>query len=119
MRLPSTIINYGLRNVGETLISIDDPDGVLLPNVNVTVTVTTERLENALIVPHAALHREAGKDYVYLVKGSTVKRRAVTTGATNLTQVQILSGLADGDVVALGTSNGEPLSEGVPIREIQ
>jgi hypothetical protein len=31
--------------------------------------------------------------------------------------VPILSGLKDGDVVAIGTTNGQPLQEGVPIKE--
>lgn len=119
MRLPSTIINYGTRNVGETLISIDTPDNVLLPNVNVTVTVTTERVENALTIPRDALHSEAGKDYVFLVKGDTLRRRPIQAGARNLTQVQVVSGLAEGDPVALGTTDGEPLADGVPIRQIQ
>jgi HlyD family secretion protein len=119
MRLPSTIVNFGNRNVGETLVSIDPSNEMLPPNANVIVKVITEHVENALTVPRDALHREAGKDYVYLVNGSSIRRRNVTTGAINLTQVQILSGLAEGDVVALGTTNGEPLAEGVPIREIQ
>jgi HlyD family secretion protein len=118
-RLPSTIITFGTRNVGETLISIDNPDTALLPNVNVTITVTTQHVEDALTIPRDGLHPEAGKDYVYLVKGNTLARRTVTTGAINLTQVQILSGLVEGDVVALGTTNGEPLVEGVPIRQMQ
>ena len=119
MRLPSTIINYGTRNVGETLISIDPSNEMLLPNVNVTVNVLTQHVENALTIPRDALHREAGKDYVYIVSGHSARRRNVQTGAINLTQVQIVSGLNEGDVVALGTTNGEPLSEGVPIREIE
>src|ERR1700733_4444527 len=40
-RMPSTIITYGTRNVGEVLIGIDDADGALLPDTNVRVTVTT------------------------------------------------------------------------------
>ncbi len=119
MRMPSTIINYGTRNVGETLISIDPSPQVLLPNVNVTVTVTTQRVQNALTIPRDALHREAGTDYVFLVHGNSVRRRTVKTGAINLTQVQIVSGLVEGDEVALGTTNGEPLAEGVPVRIIQ
>jgi HlyD family secretion protein len=119
MRLPSTIVNFGNRNVGETLVSIDSSNEAPPPNANVTVKVTTEHVENALTVPRDALHREAGKDYVYLVNGRSIRRRNVTTGAINLTQVQILSGLGEGDVVALGTTNGEPLAEGVPIREIE
>jgi HlyD family secretion protein len=118
-RLPSTIINYNTRNVGETLISIDDTDGTLLPNVNVTVTVTTEHLDNVLTIPREALHTEAGADYVYVVSGDSVHRRPVTIGSLNLTQVQITSGLNEGDVVATGTANGDQITEGVPIRLVQ
>jgi len=119
LMLPATIINFNLRNVGEALISIDTPDGELLPNVNVTVSVTVSSIPNALAVPHEAMHREAGKDFVFLVRGNQLYRKYVQIGARNLTAVQILSGLSDGDRVALGTTNGEPLAEGVIIREIQ
>ena len=37
-RTPVTVITYGTRNVGEVLIHIDDADGQLLPDTNVTVT---------------------------------------------------------------------------------
>jgi hypothetical protein len=37
-------------------------------------------------------------------------------GALNLTSVQILKGLKEHTQVALGTTNGAPISEGVPIR---
>ena len=117
-RLPSTIINYGTRNVGETIISLDNPDGDLLPNVNVTVTVTTQHLDNVLTIPREALHTEAGADYVYLVVGDAVHRQPVTIGSINLTQVQILTGLKDGDTVALGTTSGESITEGVPVRVV-
>ena len=118
-RLPSTIINYGTRNVGETLISLDNPDGDLLPNVNVTVTVTTQHLDNVLTIPREALHTEAGADYVYLVIGDAVRRQPVTIGSINLTQVQVLTGLRDGDTVALSTTSGESITEGVPVRVVQ
>ncbi len=117
-RLPSTIINYGTRNVGETVISLDNPDGDLLPNVNVTVTVTTQHLDNVLTIPREALHTEAGADYVFLVAGEAVHRQPVTIGSINLTQVQVLTGLKDGDTVALGTTSGESITEGVPVRVV-
>jgi HlyD family secretion protein len=115
-RLPSTVIVYGTRNVGEVLVSIDDSNGVLLPNVNVVVTVVTHAVHNALTVPREALHIEGGRDYVYVVSGGTLHRAAVQVGAINLTLVQILSGISEHTVVALGSTNGAPISEGVPIR---
>jgi HlyD family secretion protein len=43
----------------------------------------------------------------------------VTTGVLNLTQVSILAGLKEGDVVATGTTTGQPLQVGVPIKRVQ
>jgi HlyD family secretion protein len=116
IRLPSSIIDYGTRRVGEVLISIEDSNGVLLPNISVVVTVVTQEVRNALTVPREALHIEGGRDYVYVVSGGTLHRAAVQVGAINLTMVQILSGLKEHAVVALGTTNGAPISESVPIR---
>jgi HlyD family secretion protein len=114
--MPSTIINYqNTRNVGEVLLSVDDPDGKLLPNTNVKVTVTEQNLQHVLTVPREALHSESGRDYVYLLHGKVLRRQRVTVGARNLTQVQISSGLAENATVALSTTNGEPLAEGVPV----
>ena len=116
IRLPSSVIDYGTRRVGEVLISIDDSNGVLLPNISVVVTVVTQEVRNALTVPREALHIEGGRDYVYVVTGGTLRRAPVEVGALNLTSVQILKGLNEHTVVALGTTNGAPISEGVPIR---
>jgi HlyD family secretion protein len=115
-RLPSTVITYGTRNVGEVLVSIEDSNGVLLPNTNVVVTVITHQVHNALTVPREALHIEGGRDYVYVVTRGTLHRVPVQVGAINLTMVQILSGITEHTVVALGTTNGAPISEGVPVR---
>jgi HlyD family secretion protein len=40
-------------------------------------------------------------------------------GSFNLTQVEILSGLHEGDTVALGTTNGQPVSEGAAVRIVR
>ena len=118
-RVPSTIITYGTRNVGQVLISIDDADGKLLPNTNVTVTVTTSDISNALNVPRDALHTEQGKSYVYRVINGRLRRTPVTVNALNLTQVQITSGLKEGETVALGTTNGQPVSEGAAVEIVR
>jgi HlyD family secretion protein len=116
LSMPSTIINYqNTRNVGEVLLSVDDPDGKLLPNTNVKVTVTEQKLDQVLTIPREALHSENGRDYVYLLHGKVLRRQQVKVGARNLTQVQIVSGLPQNATVALSTTNGEPLAEGVPV----
>jgi HlyD family secretion protein len=116
-RLPSSIITYGTRNVGEVLVSIDDVDGVLIPNTNVTVTVTVADLKHVLILPRDALHAEQGKSYVYRVVRGKLRQTPVTVGDLNLTDMQIVSGLKANDVVALGSEaiNGQTLSNGLPV----
>jgi HlyD family secretion protein len=118
-RTPVTVITYGTRNVGEVIIEIDDADGDLLPDTNVTVTVTTSSEPNTLSVPREALHSENDKPYVYKVVNDKLVRTSVTTGTINLTQVAILSGLNEGDLVATGTANGQPLQEGIPIKVLR
>lgn len=119
-RTPVTVITYGTRNVGEVLIHVDDnPNGQLLPDTNVTVTVTTSSEANALSIPREALRSENGRTYVFKVVGDELKKTFVITGTMNLTQVAILSGLQDGDWVATGTPSGQPLQEGIPIKRVQ
>ena len=48
-----------------------------------------------------------------------MQKTFVTTGIINLTQVAILSGLKEGDLVATGTVNGQPLQEGMPIKVVR
>jgi HlyD family secretion protein len=116
-RLPVTVVTYTTRNVGEVLVDLDDAEDGLLPDTNVTVTVTISSEPNALSMPREALHEQNGKYFVYKVVNKQLKRVPVTIGSPNLTEVSIVSGLEDGDLVAIGTTNGQPLQEGVPIKE--
>ena len=116
VRLPSAVVTYTTRNVGEVLIDFDDPADGLLPDTNVTLTVTTSSQPDTLSMPREALHEQNGKYFVFKAVNGELVRVSVTIGSPNLTQVPILSGLQNGDIVAIGTSNGQPLQEGVPIK---
>ena len=118
-RIPVTVITYGTRTVGEVLVKIDDVDGELLPDTNVTVTVTTSNEPNLLSIPREALYMENGKPFVFLVVGNELKRTPVVKGSTNLTQVSIISGLNVGDWVATGTTSGQPLQQQIPIKVVR
>jgi len=119
LQTPTTIITYGTRNVGEVLVAIDSPSSELLPDTNVTVTVTTSSEPNTLAVPREALHSENGKPYVFKVVNGQLVRTSVTIGTPNLNLAPILTGLQEGDYVATGTTNGLPLQDGVPIKVVR
>lgn len=118
-RMASTVVTYTTRNVGEVTCSINDPHDGLLPDTNVDVTVTTNSVGDALFVPREALHTEQGLTYVYKVVHGSLKRSEVTVGTLNLTQVQVLSGVKPGDVVALGATGGQPLTDGVAVQVLR
>jgi HlyD family secretion protein len=116
-RMPATVVHYGTRNVGEVLITVDDPDGVLLPATNVTVTVTTTEKDGVLLMPREALRLGEGQSgsYVYVVRGRRIHKQVVQVGAVNLIQAEVTSGLKEGDVVALGSASGVALRNGMEI----
>ena len=116
IRTPTTIVTYGTRNVGEALISVDDSDGILLPNTNVTLTVPLGDLRDALIIPREALRADDSGDYVLQVVDGHLQRVPVKIGQLNLTQVQILSGLPEKAMVALSAIDGSPLRSNLVVR---
>ena len=115
---PTTVITYGTRNVGECLITVDDARGDLLPNTNVTVTVTTSQRFNVLSVPREALHTDGG-NFVFRVMNGKLVRTPVVVGVVNLTRVEIVSGLTEKDTVALSTTNNSELTNGLAVKAIE
>lgn len=119
-RVPTTVTRFGTRNVGEALISVDDAHNDLLPNTNVTVTVTTKQRFNVLSIPREALHTEGPRDYVYRVVNNKLVVTPVHTGVVNLTRAEITGGLTDKDTVALGpTSSNRDLSNGLRVKIVE
>jgi HlyD family secretion protein len=116
---PTSIITYGTRNVGECFIDIDDADGVLQPNANVIVKVTTAQHLHVLSVPHEAVRDLDGpQPYVFRILHNKLVRANVRTGVINLTQVEITSGLAEGDSIALNATTNRDLSNGLEVTPV-
>ena len=117
-RAPTTIITYNTRNVGECFITVDDAKGELLPNTNVTVTVTTSQRNNVLSIPREALHTEGFANFVYKVVGRKLVRTPVQIGVVNLNRVEITGGLNESDIVALGATSNRDLADGLEVRPV-
>jgi HlyD family secretion protein len=118
--LPSAVKLHGTRNVGETIVALDNHDYKLLPNINVSVTIVTAQHDDVLTIPREALRQDDSKPYVYQVADEKLRRREVTVAASNLTKVEISGGLADKDLVALNsTQSVKPLRDGSPVKVVQ
>jgi len=114
--LPTTVVQHGTRMVGEVTCVIDNEDLKLLPNTNVSVAVVTAREQNVLTVPREAIHQDEKGQYVFQVVNGELKHRNVTTSVSNLTRVEVTSGLSDNVVLALGALNMQSLKGGMAVR---
>lgn len=116
---PTTIITYGTRNVGECFITVDDADGVLKPNANVTITVSTAQHLHVLSVPRVALHFDVGRPYVFRIIRNKLVRTPVEISIVNYNWAEITGGLNKGDLVATTATTNRDLSNGLQVKRVQ
>jgi HlyD family secretion protein len=103
--------------VGECLITVDDAQGDLLPNTNVTVTVKTQSRQNALSLPREALRTEGNSNFVFrVIAGKLVKTPVQVGTVVNLTRFEVAGGLNEGDTVALNATTEADLTAGMHVR---
>ncbi len=119
-QVPTTIITYNVtRYVGECTISIDDAKGTLQPNANVIVTVTTSQHLHVLSVPREAVRTDGTGNFVFRIVDGKLVRTPVQIGSYNLVREEILSGLSEGDTVALNATTPRDLSDGLEVTTVQ
>ena len=99
-KLPTEVVALETRKVGEVSTVVNNPDHDLLPGVSVNATVVSQVQQNALSIPKAALRTINGKDGVFKLNGSSVVWTPIQTGVSDINNVQVLSGLKQGDYVA-------------------
>ena len=119
IQVPYTVTTLGTRNVGQVVCAVDNSDGRLLPNINVTVAITVARDHNVLTVAREAIHMENSSRYVYVVQDGHLKRQDVDTSLTSLTRVEVTRGLHPGQIVAIGALDSQPLRDGLPVKSAQ
>lgn len=100
-KLPTQVIKLDTRQVGEVGCIIQNPDRDLLPNSNVTAEIQATQAPDTLVLPKEVIRREGSDTGVYLLAGDRVRWRKVSLGIASYTKTQILSGLNQGDAVAL------------------
>jgi len=117
--LPSTVVARGSRVVGEVLCKLDNSNRLLLPNVDVNTTIIVGSTEDAITVPREAVREDSGHNYVFLLKDGHLHRRDVKLGISNLTRVEVLSGVSQGDVIAVQSFSPSPMAEGVEVKVVE
>ena len=71
--------------------------------MNGTVTIITEIKLDALVIPSKSIKEESGKSYVLLQNetSKTSEKQFITTGFTDVSQTEIISGLEEGNIILI------------------
>ncbi|WP_338824273.1 Macrolide export protein MacA [Moorella humiferrea] len=97
-------------------IDLPDPPAGVKPGMTATVTYTTRRVDNALLVPKNAVVKRGTQDVVYTVVNGKAVGRPVTTGVAGDEKVEIVKGLAAGDSIIV--KGQDFISEGQPVEVV-
>src|SRR5467141_155959 len=106
--IPKQVVKRDTRSVGELLCSINNDKLELLPNINVNVRINSRERLGVLSVPRGAVEADGSRRYVFVVKKnqlgvgkSTLEKREIHVGIADATNYEVVSGLQEGELVAL------------------
>lgn len=106
--IPKQVVKRETRSVGELLCAVDNAKLELLPNINVNVRINSKERMNVLAVPRGAVEVQGGRRYVFVVKADqygvgkpTLEKREIHVGIADATSYEVISGLQEGELVAL------------------
>jgi hypothetical protein len=74
--------------------------------MNARGQIITDSKQNVLVVPPRAIHRSGNDQVVTVRRNGALAEQVVTTGVSDNDNVEVLSGLADGDVVVAPALGG-------------
>lgn len=95
--------NNSEQSTVEAEAALSQPSDALIPGSAVSVDIILQQRQDALVVPVAALQRDADGPYVWVQDAENrAQKRPVTVGLETLEAIEILSGLDAGDEVVVG-----------------
>lgn len=102
----SAIYYYGL-------FEVPNPDNTFKVSMTAQVAIVLNQAKQALSIPISALGSKQmdGKATVRVLTGEQAETRTIHTGISNNVQVQVLSGLNEGDKVIIGDSSNLPAAD--------
>jgi HlyD family secretion protein len=97
-----------------TTVQITDADDKIKPGMAANVTITTNKVNNALLVPSTSIFTDTnGEQYVYLIQNGIQTAVPVTVGAISDTTTQIIGNtLQEGDTIILSFASDSSTSGG-------
>lgn len=102
-----------LRKVGERVkpdeesyvflskLKFNSPHDELKVNMSANVDILTDAKENAVAVPREAILSEDEKNFVFIIKRNRAYKTVIKTGIRSYSSIEAVSGISNGDVIAL------------------
>jgi HlyD family secretion protein len=119
--IPKQVVARGARSVGELLCEVNNDKLELLPNINVSVRINSHERINVLTVPRGTVEADGAQRFVFVVLRNalgvgkaTLQKREIRVGIADATNYEVLSGLQEGEMVAL--PGDVDLKDGMPVR---
>ncbi len=98
---PAETIRDGVSTY-KVKLQFPEHDARVKSGMTANAVITTEKKPNTIVVPSGIIINRDGKKFVKIKEGDTVGDRQVQTGSVStIGQVEIVSGLKDGDTVLL------------------
>lgn len=109
------VANFGVR------IEIKPDEARIYPGMSASVSIVTLFKENCLTVPLQSVRSSGQEEYVWVVgRNGSAEKRIVETGVQNLTRIEILKGLEQGETVVTGplSAISREISEGIRLKNV-
>lgn len=99
--------NVSNNPMGQVIIAPNDIPAELASSFSdrmkrITILSKRIQLDNVIIIPTAAVENEDGDRYVYIYEDGIAKKRYVTVGVQDVSNIQIIDGLEVGQSVVVG-----------------
>lgn len=103
-----------------TEVDVPNPSRVLVPGAYAEATLILEKRAEVIALPPEALNIQGEQGTIWVVDGSGgVHLRSVKTGLETPDDIEITSGVSEGELVAVGDRSGLRAGEKVRPKEIQ
>jgi RND family efflux transporter MFP subunit len=132
VRLPSldkivtgTVKRFSMDVAAETRtmhteVELTNPSHILMPGMYAEATLTLERRNAALVLPPQAVSQANGQAEIFLVDpNNTLRERKVVIGMQTPTEIEIVSGLNEGDRVVISDRSGLKSGTHVKPQEVE
>ena len=90
-----------IKRTAHVLIQCDNSEGMLRDGMFVDLAIVTREAKTAVVVPVSAVVQSGPVHFVFLKHEDSYKKQDITPGLTNDQVVEVLGGLAPGDVVVI------------------